>query len=136
MVHDNLEALHERLEAELPDAVRLRQHLHARPDRSGEEQRTRDVVLSALPRGGSAQPVADTGAVVRIGGPGPAVAVRAELDALPVHFDFADGEDQAVLSSTRRVSARDRYDVKVPGGLVDGRLAAAMAVALDALQDR
>jgi hypothetical protein len=55
---------------------------------------------------------------------------------LPVHFDFVGDEDQAVLSSTRRISARDRYDVTVPGGLVDGRLAAAMAVALDALQDR
>jgi hypothetical protein len=55
---------------------------------------------------------------------------------LPVHFDFVGDEDQAVLSSTRRISARDRYDVTVPGGLVDGRLAAAMAIALDALQDR
>jgi hypothetical protein len=55
---------------------------------------------------------------------------------LPVHFDFVGDEDQAVLSSTRRISARDRYDVTVLGGLVDGRLAAAMAIALDALQDR
>jgi hypothetical protein len=55
---------------------------------------------------------------------------------LPVHFDFVGDEDQAVLSSTRRISARDRYDVSLPGGRVDGRLAAAMAVALDALQDR
>ena len=55
---------------------------------------------------------------------------------LPVHFDFAAAEGQAVLSSTQRVSARDRYDVTLPGGSVDGRFAAAMAVALDALQDR
>ena len=52
------------------------------------------------------------------------------------HFDFVDGQGQLVLSSQKRVSARDRYDVTVPGALVDGRLAAAMAVALDALQDR
>jgi uncharacterized protein YxjI len=52
------------------------------------------------------------------------------------HFDFLDPSDRLVLSSTRRVSARDRYDITVPGGRVDGRLAAAMAVALDALQDR
>ena len=52
------------------------------------------------------------------------------------HFDFVDAGDRPVLTSTRRFSARDRYDVTVPGGLVDGRLAAAMAVALDALQDR
>jgi len=53
-----------------------------------------------------------------------------------VHFDFLDAGDRAVLTSTRRVSVRDRYDVTVPGRLIDGRLAAAMAVALDALQDR
>ena len=53
-----------------------------------------------------------------------------------VHFDFVERDGRAVLSSTRRVSARDRYDVRVPGARVDGRLAAAMAVALDALQGR
>jgi uncharacterized protein YxjI len=52
------------------------------------------------------------------------------------HFDFVGPGDRLVLSSTRRVSVRDRYDITVPGGSVDGRLAAAMAVALDALQDR
>ena len=52
------------------------------------------------------------------------------------HFDFVDPAGQVVLSSQRRRSVRDRYDVTVPGGRVDGRLAAAMAVALDALQDR
>ena len=52
------------------------------------------------------------------------------------HFDFVDAAGQVVLSSRRRRSVRDRYDVTIPGGRVDGRLAAAMAVALDALQDR
>ena len=52
------------------------------------------------------------------------------------HFDFVDPAGQVVLSSVRRRSVRDRYDVTVPGARVDGRLAAAMAVALDALQDR
>ena len=53
-----------------------------------------------------------------------------------VHFDFVDAGGQLVLSSTRKVSVRDRYEVAVPGARVDGRLAAAMAVALDALQGR
>ncbi len=52
------------------------------------------------------------------------------------HFDFADASGQVVLSSQRRRSLRDRYDVTVPGGRLDGRVAAAMAVALDALQSR
>lgn len=52
------------------------------------------------------------------------------------HFDFFDAQNRPVLTSMRQISVRDRYDVTVPGGLIDGRLAAAMAVALDALQDR
>jgi hypothetical protein len=65
------------------------------------------------------------------------VPVVGELPApFVVHFDFVDREQRLVLSSTRRVSVRDRYDVTVPEGRVDGRLAAAMAVALDALQGR
>jgi hypothetical protein len=52
------------------------------------------------------------------------------------HFDFLDPAGQLVLSSRRARSLRDRYDVTVPGARVDGRVAAAMAVALDALQSR
>lgn len=52
------------------------------------------------------------------------------------HFDFTDQTGQVVLSSERRRSLRDRYDVTVPGGRLDTRVAAAMAVALDALQSR
>ena len=52
------------------------------------------------------------------------------------HFDFTDGSGQVVMSSQRRRSLRDRYEVTVPGGRLDGRVAAAMAVALDALQSR
>jgi len=52
------------------------------------------------------------------------------------HFDFTDGDGQVLLSSLRKRSLRDRYNVDVPGGKLDGRVAAAMAVALDALQSR
>jgi hypothetical protein len=52
------------------------------------------------------------------------------------HFDFTDQSGQLVMSSQRRRSLRDRYEVTVPGGRLDGRVAAAMAVALDALQSR
>lgn len=52
------------------------------------------------------------------------------------HFDFVDAGGQVVMSSQRGRSLRDRYDVTVPGARLDGRVAAAMAVALDALQDR
>ncbi len=52
------------------------------------------------------------------------------------HFDFTDESGQVLMSSVRRRTLRDRYDVTVPGGRIDGRVAAAMAVALDALQSR
>jgi hypothetical protein len=52
------------------------------------------------------------------------------------HFDFVDQGGRVVMSSVRRRSLRDRYDVTVPGARLDGRVAAAMAVALDALQSR
>lgn len=52
------------------------------------------------------------------------------------HFDFTDGAGTVLLSSVRRRALRDRYEIEVPGAKLDGRLAAAMAVALDALQSR
>ncbi|UPK76321.1 M20 family metallopeptidase [Nocardioidaceae bacterium SCSIO 66511] len=62
----------------------LRRLLHAVPDLSGHEARTRDAVVSHLPEPTAVVPVADHGMILRFGPPGPAVGVRAELDALPV----------------------------------------------------
>lgn len=52
------------------------------------------------------------------------------------HFDFTDASGAVLMSSVRKRSLRDQYDVTVPGSRIDGRVAAAMAVALDALQSR
>jgi hypothetical protein len=53
------------------------------------------------------------------------------------HFDFVDtATGQPVLISERQKAIRDRYVVTVPDPRVDFRVAAAMAVALDALQSR
>jgi uncharacterized protein YxjI len=53
------------------------------------------------------------------------------------HFDFTDRATGApVLSSERQFSLRDRYTVTVPDQRVDFRLAASMAVGLDALLGR
>ncbi|MEV5542973.1 M20 family metallopeptidase [Saccharopolyspora shandongensis] len=77
---------HDRLRAALAEELRaageLRRELHRNPDLSGAETATRDAVLAALPGGDSAVSTARTGAVLRIGGSGPAVGVRGELDAL------------------------------------------------------
>jgi uncharacterized protein YxjI len=53
------------------------------------------------------------------------------------HFDFVDAATgQPVMTSERIWAVRDRYVVTVPDQRVDFRVAAAMAVALDALQSR
>jgi uncharacterized protein YxjI len=80
-----------------------------------------------------------------------AVAILRRLwDLLPIvsdlpspfvfHFDFTAPDGSIVLSSVRKRSLRDRYDVELPaspsGRQLDWRVGAAMAVALDALQAR
>jgi uncharacterized protein YxjI len=53
------------------------------------------------------------------------------------HFDFKDQATGAVvMSSERQMSLRDRYTVTVPDPRLDFRLAASMAVGLDALLAR
>lgn len=53
------------------------------------------------------------------------------------HFDFTErGTGQPVLSVERKISVRDRYHVTVQDHRLDFRVAAAMTVALDALQGR
>jgi hypothetical protein len=61
-------------------------------------------------------------------------------DAIPspfrFHFDFVDPNGEVLMTSERGRSLRDRYLVTLPGARLDGRVAAATAVALDALQSR
>lgn len=77
----DLDRLTGALADELPAAVALRHELHRNPELSGAEQWTAARVAGALdePR---APVVAGTGRIVRVGGDGPCVALRAELDAL------------------------------------------------------
>ena len=81
---DHAALLRAALHAELPAAAALRRQLHAHPDLPGEEDLTRESVLAALPAGLPRTQVAGTGALVRVGTGSPAVAVRAELDALAI----------------------------------------------------
>jgi uncharacterized protein YxjI len=52
------------------------------------------------------------------------------------HFDFVDTQGTVVMSSERKAQIRDVYTVTVPDERLDFRVAASMAVALDALQSR
>lgn len=54
---------------------------------------------------------------------------------LPMQFDFTDEQGRTVLAVERQLQVRDRYRVTVDDEL-DWRVAAACAVAVDALMDR
>jgi amidohydrolase len=72
------------LAAELGAAIALRHELHADAEPSGSEYRTAARVAAAL-GAPDAPAVAETGRLIRIGrADGPCVALRAELDALPI----------------------------------------------------
>ena len=82
------------LTAELVD---LRRDLHAHPELSWHEERTTELVSKRLTEAGLVvRPLGSTGVMVDIGGPdaepedGPVVALRADLDALPVTDLTAD----------------------------------------------
>ena len=76
------------LAAHLPDVVALRRDVHAHPETARQEHRTTAVVLSALRAAGlEPRPLPGTGLVCDVagsaGGP-PRVALRADIDALPL----------------------------------------------------
>lgn len=77
------EALHAAVDAEVPSAIRLRHKLHQIPELGGYEEQTPAMLRDALD-GLQFEPTAGTGFTSRIGPPGPAVALRTELDGLPI----------------------------------------------------
>ena len=56
-----------------------------------------------------------------------------EIPFLPIHFDFVAPDGRALLSVERQASVRDKYTVRVPEPQIDFRVAASLAVGLDAL---
>jgi amidohydrolase len=80
---DLLQKLLRSLERELPDAIRLRERLHAAAEPSHGEHATARLVAEAL-GAKDVERVLRTGLMARVGPLGAAVAVRAELDALPI----------------------------------------------------
>src|SRR5262249_28659595 len=71
------------LEHELPHAIALRQRLHAQPELAHAEEHTAGAGARELPV--ACMSVDGTGRIARVGpDAGPAVAIRAELDGLPI----------------------------------------------------
>jgi len=82
-----LEELRRQVQDLQPDLVKIRRHIHAHPELSGQEQQTAAFVAGALYQlgfdvregVGGAGIVADLG-----GGPGPCIGLRVDMDALPI----------------------------------------------------
>jgi amidohydrolase len=71
------------VESHLPAAVQLRHQVHREPDLGGHEERTAQRVAAAL--GAPGAPWVTQGRLVAVpAGDGPHIAIRAELDALPL----------------------------------------------------
>jgi amidohydrolase len=113
------------LAAELPAAVELRHDLHRHAELSGAEARTAARVTAAL---GVSDFVAaaGTGRLIRIGpAAGPAIAIRAELDALPIAE-----ETGAPWSSVTGAMHACGHDVHLAALTAVGRAARALHIDL------
>ena len=100
-----IKPLLEKVERALPEAIRLRHEIHANPYISGHEAPT--AALMAVALGFADAPDIAGGRVIRIGASrGPSVAIRAELDALPIKEQTA-----APWSSTNEAMHACGHDV-------------------------
>src|SRR3954452_22940191 len=69
-----------------PELVALRRDLHAHPELSWRELRTTALVSARVQQAGwRVTALPRTGLIAELGDSGPVVALRADLDALPVH---------------------------------------------------
>ncbi|PJJ61698.1 M20 metallopeptidase family protein [Compostimonas suwonensis] len=72
------------LDEQLPAADLLRIELHRSPRLSGDEGATLELLIDHLPDGSTVRRAPGHVATARIGGSGPSVAIRAEMDGLPI----------------------------------------------------
>jgi amidohydrolase len=89
LANDPARRIREAAEALAPQLVAIRRDLHAHPETAFEETRTAGVVAAELARLGIAHRtgLGRTGVLGMIEGgrPGPTLAIRADMDALPIH---------------------------------------------------
>ncbi|NWL26622.1 amidohydrolase [Paenarthrobacter ureafaciens] len=73
-----------RLTSEVEKVTELYRHLHANPRVSGDEGDTLRTLMDELPAAFEKETLPGNVGIVRIGEAGPSVAIRAEMDALPI----------------------------------------------------
>src|SRR5947199_10807629 len=104
------------IEAATPDLIELRRDLHAHPELSWNEERTTDVVATWMDKLDIAYRRLDGSGLVGEVGPAnaPVVALRADLDALPVH----ETAEVAFPSTAPGVAHACAHDIPAapPGG--------------------
>ncbi|MEB3172352.1 MAG: amidohydrolase [Cyanobacteriota bacterium] len=131
--HPGLErALSAELEAALPELIELRRHLHRHPELSGQEQQTAALVAGELRRWGwqVREGVGRTGVVAELGParprddtPAPIVALRVDMDALPVE----ERSGLPYASSRQGLMHACGHDIHTTVGLGVARLLAHVA---------
>ena len=105
------------------ELVELRRDLHAHPELSWAEERTTRIVATRLAEAGARVTRLDgTGLVAEVGDGGPIVALRADLDALPVE-DTTGAEWASVTPGVAHACGHDVHTA----GLVGSALALAEA---------
>jgi amidohydrolase len=124
-----IDAVVEKFDTEL---VELRRDLHAHPELSWAEARTTDLVAARLEEAGwRVTRLPRTGLIADLGESGPVVALRADLDALPVQ----DATTDAWTSTIPGVAHACGHDVHV-AALVGAGLALAETHARGVLKGR
>jgi amidohydrolase len=126
----------ERARSLAPELVELRRDLHRHPELSFQEHRTAKVVAERLEALGlrTQRGIGRTGVVAEIAnGPGPVVALRADMDALPIQEQFdhdygstvpgvmhACGHDAhtAGLVGAARLLLSEHQAGRLPGGTI------------------
>ncbi|MBC9733660.1 amidohydrolase [Nocardioides marmotae] len=111
-VHDLIREAVEKHEAELVD---LRRDLHAHPELSWHEERTCALVAARVEEAGwrvTAMP--RSGVVAELGERGPVAALRADLDALPVH-DITDDPWRSTVPDVAHACGHDVHTTAVVG---------------------
>lgn len=86
-----MERLKTLLTANLPQIIEMRRYFHMYPELSGQEFNTQRKITAELERLGlEPRPAADTGVIADIkgGADGPVIAIRADMDALPVQDEI------------------------------------------------
>jgi amidohydrolase len=89
--HDALALVETVIDKHADDLVDLRRDLHAHPELSWHETRTTDLVCHHLDQvGWQLTRTGDSGVIADLGDDGPLVALRADLDALPLNDTTPD----------------------------------------------